>query len=455
MERDYIRAASYYEPEMTPLLLVLCLSLQEPPDLRTRKTGADWPNFLGPTQDSKSPEKGLLSPWPAAGLRVVWQRELGSGYATCAIQLGRLFQFDRHGNRARLVCLKSETGEELWRFEYATDYQDMYGYNNGPRCQAVADGDRVYLFGAEGMLHCLKTADGALVWKRDTSAEFGVQQNFFGVGSTPLVEGDLLLVQVGGSPANSPGIQTGEATSNGSALVAFDKRTGALKYKLGDDLASYASPMTATIAGRRWGFLFSRSGLIGFEPATGKPDFAYPWRARILESVNASNPLVVGDRVLISECYSIGASLLKVKPGAAEVIWSDGRKRDQSLATHWMTPVHVDGFVYASSGRHTQNADLRCIELETGKLRWSVPGLTRASLLHADGHFVCLGEDGVLRLIKVNPEKYEELSKLFLKGADDKALLDYPAWAAPILSHGLLYVRGKDRLVCLEAIPAK
>jgi hypothetical protein len=133
------------------------------------------------------------------------------------------------------------------------------------------------------------------------------------------------------------------------------------------------------------------------------------------------------------------------------------------MRCHWMTPIHVEGYLYGSSGRHTNEADLRCIELATGKVMWREPGLTRSSLLLVDGHFVCLGEDGWLRLIRVNPKKYEEVARVELRkpGKDGKPdpdgepLLEYPCWAAPILTHGLLYVRGKDRLVCLELIPEK
>jgi hypothetical protein len=132
------------------------------------------------------------------------------------------------------------------------------------------------------------------------------------------------------------------------------------------------------------------------------------------------------------------------------------------MQCHWSTPIHVDGYVYGCSGRHTQNAELRCVELATGKVMWSEPGLTRTSLLLVDGHFVCLGEDGVLRLLKVNPHKYEGVSSVELRpaGPDGKPdegaepLLQYPCWAAPVLAHGLLYIRGHDRLVCLELIPA-
>ena len=424
-------------------------------DLRTRKTGVDWPWFLGPTHDSKSPERGLQTPWPEGGPRVVWQRKLGIGYGTCSIRLGRLFLFDRHGDKARLTCMKSETGDELWRFEYETGYEDMYGYNNGPRCCPVIDDDRVIILGAGGTIHCLRVADGKVVWKKDTTREFGVVQNFFGVGGAPLVEGDLLIVMVGGSPPGSPHIRSGMVKGDGSGIVAFDTRTGKVKYRITDELAGYASPLAATINGRRWCFVFARGGLVGFEPATGKVDFHYPWRARIIESVNASNPVVVGDRVFISECYGVGSSLLKVRPGGYDVVWMDGRKRERSMMTHWNTSIHVDGYLYGSSGRHTEGAELRCIELATGKVAWSVPDLTRCSLLYVDGHFVCLGEDGTLRLLKVNPKRYEEVSRVLLRSPDGEQLLNDPAWAAPILSHGLLYVRGKDRLVCLEAIPKK
>src|SRR5258706_11664555 len=112
----------------------------EIPDLGTRKAGADWPGFLGTDHDSKSPERGLPGGWPAEGPRKVWERKLGDSYGICSIQRGRAFQFDRDGRKAVLLCLKSETGEELWRFEYPSEYTDMYGYDPGPRCCPVVDG---------------------------------------------------------------------------------------------------------------------------------------------------------------------------------------------------------------------------------------------------------------------------------------------------------------------------
>lgn len=443
-----------------------------PDDLGSGRAGEDWPCFLGPTHDGKSAEGGLATPWPADGPPVVWSCPLGTGYGAPTISRGRLFLFDRHGDEAELVCLHSETGKKLWRFAYPTEYEDKYGYENGPRCCPVVDEERVYIFGAEGMLHCVRAVDGGEIWKLDTARQFGVVQNFFGVGSTPIIEGDLLIVQVGGSPAGSDRVPFGKLTGNGSAVVALDKYTGKIRWQASDELAAYAVPVPATIDGRRWCFVFARGGLLGLEPNSGRIDFHYPWRADVLESVNASNPVVVGNEVLISETYGPGASLVRVRPGGHEVIWADDpNRRDKSLQTHWNTPVAVDGFVYASSGRHTANAELRCVEWSTGKVRWSQPGLGRGSLLYVDGHFIGLFEYGELLLFKANAEKLEVVSAVILHAGADAAsreaaggkaadvpgigprrLLEYPAWAAPVLSHGLLYVRGKDRLVCLEAM---
>ena len=452
-------AADTSDPGKTPALKTPSIKVQ-------RTAGSDWPSFLGPTGDSKSTERGILTKWPNAGPPIVWQVELGAGYSMPTISRGRLFQCERQGDNARLVCRESETGKFLWKFEYPSDYQDRYGYDNGPRCSPVVDGDRVYMYGAEGRLHCLDVAEGKPIWKVDTFEKFGVIKNFFGVGSTPIVEGKLLIVQVGGSPPESKKVSPGQLSlvqPNGTGVVAFDKLTGAVVYKLADELASYASPVLATIEGRRWGFVFARGGLVGFNPQSGKLDFHFPWRSSILESVNASDPVVVGNLVFISETYGPGSALLRVKPGESEVVWSDAaNRREKAMQTHWNTPIHHDGYLYGSSGRHEGNAELRAIELKTGKMIWSEPNLTRCSLLYADGHFVCLSEDGTLRLLTATPEKFDVVAEVVLeeKNPDPTQLnfgvprlLKPPAWAAPILSHGLLYVRGRDRLVCMELIP--
>lgn len=467
---------------------------QEPPKTKTTKTatakaataktataetqgteakapqGHDWPAFLGPTADGKSTERILLD-WPETGPNVLWFRAVGEGYSAPSVADGRLFVFDRLDDTARLMAWDAATGEDLWTQGYATDYEDMFRYSGGPRTSPVVDDDRVYVFGVEGRLRAHRVTDGKLLWDVDTAERFGVVQNFFGVGSNPVVEGDLLIVHVGGSPPDSPRITSGNVQGNGTGIVAFDKHTGEVRYTLSDELASYATPRIVTLGDRRWGFVVTRGGLLAFEPSKGKADFFVPWRAKLLESVNASTPVVVDDTVFISESYGPGSVLLQVAPDTSEgykILWKDPR-RDQSLSLHWVTPIHHDGVLYASSGQSSGEAQLRAVDHRTGKVHWKVPGLGRSTLLYADGHLLVLTETGRLLLVKATPERYILVDEVdFSAGSStenaeakkatgerkvDKPRLRFPAWNAPVLAHGRLYLRGRDQVLALDLTP--
>ncbi len=415
--------------------------------------GADWCEFLGPTGNNRSSESGLNLSWTTTPPTVRWQVSMGSGYATCAVYQHRVFLFDRVDDQARLRCVRRDTAEEVWQYRYATHYDDAFGYDNGPRCSPITDGERVFILGVEGELHCVAVEDGRRLWSLATNAEFGVVPNFFGVGSTPVLFDDCLLMMVGGSPPDQSSLPPGQldrVEGNGSGIVAFEKSTGRMRYQISDELASYASIRLAHIGERDWGFAFARGGLVGFDPKAGRVDFAMPWRARTLESVNASSPVVVGNEVFVTECYGPGGCKVACRPSGYDIVWRDpADRRERSLAAHWNTPVWHDGHLYGSSGRHAQSAELRCIDWKTGDVKWKQTGLGRASLLYLDEHLVCLSEDGTVRLIQANPEAYQLVSQLDL-GATGKGLLRYPAWAAPVLSHGCLYLRGADCLVCLD-----
>lgn len=424
-----------------------------PADLGTRNWGEDWPAFLGPEHNSVSRETVRSFHWPVGGPPIVWQTPLGTSYSSPSISRGRLFHFDRYGDQNRLTCRNAETGKLLWTYEYPTDYEDMLGYNNGPRSTPVVDGNRVYVLGSEGQLHAVRVTDGQRLWKVDTMAQFGVVKNFFGVGSTPLVWRNLLLVPIGGSPAGSPpDVYTarGNVRGNGSGMVAFDKFTGAVHYQFSDELASYSSPILATIDGRPWCFQFARGGLIGFHPGLGKVEFRYPWKAKKLESVNAAMPVVVGNGIFISEAYGPGSTLLAVKPGGVTVVWADKlRQREKSLQAHWCTPIHHEGYLYGCNGYQGPN-DLRCIDWKTGQVKWVQAGFQRASILWVAGKLLVIDEEGIIRVVQPSPEKYDLVTEFVLRDTNGRPLLRKPCWVAPVLSHGLLYVRGKDRLVCLE-----
>ena len=319
--------------------------------VQRRTAGEDWPRFLGPTGDNKSAERGILTRWPAAGLPIVWQLTLGTGYGSPVTSQGRLFQFDfdRQTNHARLRSLESETGNLLWTFEYPTDYQDQYGYDNGPRgLSGRRRRPRLHfrrrghaaLPGRRRRQAALESRHGGRVRRR---AKF-LRRRQHADGLRRRSAARAGRRQPGGKPPGRRSSQPG--SRNGTAIVAFDKRTGKVKYKISDELASYASPVLATIDGRRWCFLFARGGLLAFDPDNGKLDFHFPWRAPILESVNASNPVVVGDQVFISETYGPGQRPAESACLAATTLSgpTPAGGATRRMQCHWNTPIYHEGY---------------------------------------------------------------------------------------------------------------
>jgi len=449
------------------------------------RPGEDWGTFLGPTGNGRSSLTGMAVPWPTDGPRVVWHCELGEGYCGPAVAQGRCLICDRVGREIRVRCLAAETGREIWQQRYPTDYVDTFGYDGGPRAAAVIAGDAVLTFGPEGRLECRGLADGASRWQVDTSADYHVVRNFFGVGTAPLVVdtagGELVVVQVGGSrPGDTPPAPERLDLVKGldSGLVAFDLATGRERWRSSDQLASYSTPVRATLGGRDSLLAWMRDRFLVVDPATGGVQADFRWRAAELFSVVAASPVVAGNEILLSETYGPGSVLLTAAAAGLQAVRQDpaGSRPARSLKSHWATPVLYDGHLYGSSGRNSGDAMLVCADWKTGAIRWSEAGLGRSSLVSADGHLIVLGEFGDLVLVKATPDEYVEVSRTRLvasaidtqnatpakqpqnttRGATQDGrfeLLVAPCWAAPVIAHGYLYLRGQGRLVCLDLLP--
>ena len=442
-------------------LFSLGVLLAAAPRVRT----ADWPQFLGPTRNGVSSETGLVDRIPTNGLPQLWERPLGTGYAAPSVAGGLVVYFHREGREERAEAADVTTGLVRWKYAYPTEYTDPYGYNNGPRATPLIADGRVYLFGAEGTLTCLKFADGKLLWQRQTAKEFEIPPAFFGVGSTPILEGDKLLVMVGGQP-DAAVVALDSATGKTRWQSVGEKSwTGQPMYDWPGDLrvdwrryekqASYSSLITVPINGERLTLAVTRQGLVALDPRDGTVKFSRWFRSRANDSVNAMTPFVSGNDILISSAYfRSGSVLLRVKPGNTNYteVW-----KGLGLEMHWSQPMLVGGHLYAFSGRNEPDAMLRCVELATGTVKWErderwpkhsaeqPPVFGRGSFLQADGKLIALGEGGLLGLFRPNPTQCEEL------GRWQVPQLKNPCWAAPVLSDGRLFLQGEDRLVCLDA----
>jgi outer membrane protein assembly factor BamB len=347
---------------------------------------------------------------------------VGEGYASPVIAGGKLVIFHRVGDDDTVECLAAATGKPQWKYTYSTSYRDPLGKGDGPRSTPVISGDRVYTLGAAGRLLCLTMKSGEKVWQKDLLKLYSVPESYFGVGTTPLVEGKLVLVNVGGE---------------GAGIVAFDTGTGKEVWKSTGQGASYSSPIAATIDGVRHVFFFTREGLVSLDPADGKVRFSKRWRARIDASVNAAMPVLLGgDQLLLTASYNTGAILLKLRKDGVDEVW----KSKDALSAHFSTPVVVGKQLYGFEGRQEAGAQLRCIDWKTGRVRWTEAGFGCGSLIAAGKTLFVLSESGDLVLVEANGERYREKSRASVLGAPCRAHL--------ALADGMLYARDGAKLVC-------
>ena len=414
---------------------------------------ADWPHILGPAYNCATQESGLMRTFPEKGLPVLWEMPLGSGMGGPAIAGGRIVVFHRLGEKETVECRDAATGEVRWKFDYDAPYQPRYGGGRGPRTSPVIADGRVIVFGISGRLHCLDLASGKLAWEHDCAREFSMRPAFFGYGSTPVVMGTRVIVQLGGErdgkPVNS---------------VAFDAATGKLLWVAAHEWgASYASSVPARLHGRDCVLVFAggmsrqpTGGLLVVDVADGKVLAAVPHRADVAESVNVSSPVLASAepgkpaRIFVSESYTAGGLCVEVAANfSTGTAW-----HAPNFGMYWMTPLVRDGCVFGFAGQSEQLAELVCHDIASGRELWRDDlgrAFGRANLLATGDGVLCLGEFGELAWL--------ELTRKGVKVVSRTKLFDAPeTWTPPALSHGLLYVqqnepgRGgtKPRLVCYD-----
>jgi outer membrane protein assembly factor BamB len=389
-------------------------------------TAADWPQFLGPHRNSSAPDVSLATQWPESGPVVLWRKPVGQGWSGPVIQGEHLIAFHRLEDEEVVQCLDPMTGELRWEFRYDTGYRDDFGFDSGPRATpAIAEG-RVYPHGADGLLHCLDLESGAKLWSVDTRQRFDSPKGFFGRVCSPLVEGNAVILAIGGK--------------EGAGIVAFNRNSGELLWKATDEEAGYSSPVAASIGAARRILMFNRGGLIAIDPADGAVKFGFPLRSPIHASVQAATPLVIDDRIFLSSSYDTGAVLLEVRENRAVEVWAS----DDSLSNHYATSVNHDGFLYGFHGRQDirPGALLRCVELSTGRVRWSHEGLGAGTVTLCGDGLLVLAENGELLHVAASPDRFTILNRAQVLGLDVRA---HPAVAA-----GRMFARDKRNLIALD-----
>jgi outer membrane protein assembly factor BamB len=257
----------------------------------------DWPQILGPNRNGVAQDETLADAWPKSGPKQLWETPVGSGYAGVAIAGKTLIVFDRHDDSETVTARDAETGDELWRKTYPSTYRPQIEDSDGPRCVPVIADGRAFTFGAEGVLSAWELTTGKPLWSRKTHAEFNPPDAYFGAGSTPVVDGKRLLVNVGGRAKEG--------------IVAFDTATGKVLWTSTNDAASYSSPIVVTVNDVEHALFITRLHFVSLDPATGEERFRTAFGARG-PTVNGANPVMIGDAALLTASYGVGAKLVRI-----------------------------------------------------------------------------------------------------------------------------------------------
>ncbi|MBI2823926.1 MAG: PQQ-like beta-propeller repeat protein [Planctomycetia bacterium] len=403
-----------------PLALLLATQLGSAPAARAAN---EWPAWRGPERTGVSHEQGLARQWPEGGPPLAWTATgVGVGFSTPSIAGGRIYLMGNRDGREFVFALSATDGKQLWATPLGPVRHDGAGYP-GPRSTPTVDGARVYALGINGDLVCLDAATGAGVWKHDLVADLSGSIPGWGYSESVLVDGPWLLCTPGG----------GRAT-----IAALDKTTGKPVWmaKVGDP-AAYSSLVAAQIEGVKQYVQFTNKGVISVDSAGG---LLWRYDAPANGTANCSTPVCDGNRVFAASGYGAGGGLVDVTRSG------DGLKANQVYFTKHMKNHHggmvlVDGHLYGSD----DPGILTCLELATGKVKWSDRSSGKSALVCVDRMLYCRGEQGLVSLVDASPDGFRLHGRFEQPGRSDA-----PSWPHPVVCDGRLYLRDQDKLLAYD-----
>ena len=415
----------------------------------------DWPQFLGPTADSKSPQKNLLREWPADGPKVMWEVPVGIGYGGPVVRDGKVYLLDRDAEKEIEImrCMELTSGKEVWSYSYPSTGAVMFP---GSRSVPTLDGNYVYSCGHNGDLYCFDITTGKPVWNRNIHTEYGGQKiPTWAISQIPLVYGDLVYVVV-----QTPTV----------GMVAFDKKTGKEVWKTEPYVEiTYASPSVVKVSGEKHISIVVSSvnsvqnrnapkkmgRVIGYEPKTGKELWSYDnWDCHI----SCAPVTAAGDnKFLVVGGYERGASMFEVVKGAdgkfsTKELFSTVEFGDQTKPA-----LLHNGYFYAMYGTNSRRDGLCCMDMN-GNVLWKTkraPNFDKGSMILADGLILATDGADTLYLIEPSPEGYKPISTApILAGgmgvAQQGGRFVNGNWAPLALADGLLLVRNHQKMMCVK-----
>lgn len=432
------------------LLSLLCLTLAATA-LSGTAVADDWPQWRGPTRDGVWRETGIIDSFESDQIPIVWEAEISSGYSGPTVADGRVYVTDRlidPKQQERVLCFDARTGEPIWSHTYDCIYSGV-GYEAGPRACVTIDEGRAYAIGTMGDMFCFDAATGDILWQKDMNAEYNIEMPIWGIAAAPLIEGDLVILQIGGA--------------DGACIVALDKKTGEERWTALSDRASYSAPITIEQGGKRVVVCWTGDNVVGLNPKNGEVYWSHPFKPTRMV-IGIATPVVEDDELFVTSFYD-GSLMLRLdltKPEVSEV-WrrlGPSEQKTDSLHSIISTPYLEGDYVYGVDSY----GELRCLEAGTGDRVWedlTAGPNVRWGTIHMveNGDNIWMfNELGELVIARLSPQGFEEVSRAKLiepttvqlrrRGGEQGV-----CWAHPAYANRHVFARSDDKLVCasLEA----
>ncbi len=379
----------------------------------------DWPNYRGPNHTGISDEVDWRGDWGDAGPKVLWRASVGTGSSSVVIADGRAYTMGNHGQEEEqqadtVYCFDSETGELQWEHTYHCPLLPKY-YEGGTLATPTVDGEVVYTLSKMGDLFCLQADTGKVLWEQQLNRKLGFTLPTWHLSGSPLILGDLLILNVG------------------SACAAFNKQTGELIWENGKDICGYATPVPARVDGHECVVFCGADSIMGVRIIDGELLWRYPFFNK--HKATTADVIVHNDEVFASCAYGRGCVKIRIAGGqVTQVFDSTVMSNLQSCSVLWQ------GDVYGFDERW-----LKCIEFKDGGQRWRESRMGKGSLsMCADGRMLIMSDTAELVIARAKPAAFETIGRA-------RVLPRSICRTDPVLSNGRIYIRNAHGdVACLD-----
>jgi len=378
----------------------------------------DWPQWRGPGAAGLSGEKDLPVHW-SGGENIRWKVPLhGAGVSCPVVWKDRIFltaSTGRNNDQLHVTCHSAKDGALLWQTRLlGTTPTDLFAPGGMAVPTPATDGERVYLLFGTGDLAALDL-EGRPLWIRSLAEEYGPFRNRWGMGTSPILVDDLLIVQV-------------DHWSQ-SYLLGLDKTSGKNRWKTDRDTAvNWTSPLPAKTKEGTQLVAFGTHKARGYDAVSGKE----LWSVNGLHQQCIPSPVLAGDLVVATSGVSSIGIRLDGKTGDitdSNVVWTN-----KKAAAFLPSPVSYGGLVYLPGDKGI----VLCLDGKSGKQLWKerLGGSYYASPVAGDGKVYFASKEGTVYVVRAGRD-FELLAE------ND---LGEGIVASPAVSGGSIFLRGEKHL---------